>query len=68
MPIKHKVLHAATSKMPKAPTVGKRTSWKYGKGTYTGVVTRVTKDYVYARTTNGLEKKIVRHKPKGKTK
>ena len=46
--------------MPKAPTVGKRTSWKYGNGTYTGVVTRVTKDYVYARTRKGLEKKIPR--------
>lgn len=46
--------------MPRAPKVGKRTSWKYGNGTYTGVVTRVTKDYVYARTTKGLEKKIPR--------
>ena len=54
------VIAAKPSSMPRAPKVGKRTSWKYGNGTYTGVVTRVTKDYVYARTTKGLEKKIPR--------
>ena len=48
--------------MPKAPKVGNRTTWKYGKGTYSGVVTRVTENYVYARTTNGLTKKIPRKK------
>jgi len=36
----------------------KKVSWKFGKKRYYGTLIRETKDYKYARTSNGKIKKI----------
>ena len=44
--------------------MGRKISWKYGKGTYSGTVMKTTKDKIYARTKNGKTKVIHRNKKK----
>ena len=48
-----------TTKRTIKQSAGQRVTWKYGKGTYSGTVIRKTADATYARTKNGLVKKII---------
>tara|TARA_R110000796_G_scaffold198126_2_gene314401 strand:- start:448 stop:576 length:129 start_codon:yes stop_codon:yes gene_type:complete len=42
--------------------MAKKVSWTYGGKKYTGTFIRETKDKIYARTTNGKTKTIIKKK------